>query len=45
MIALARELHSVGLSSRQIATRLADRGMFSRMGTRFAPSAILAMVA
>lgn len=45
VMTLAKELHRAGLSSRAIATRLADRGMFSRVGTTFTPSAILAMVA
>jgi hypothetical protein len=45
VIALARELHRAGLSSRKIATRLAARDMYSRAGTIFTPSAILAMVA
>lgn len=43
-IALARELHAAGLSSRAIALRLADKGISSRVGTIFAPSTILSMV-
>jgi DNA invertase Pin-like site-specific DNA recombinase len=45
VIAIARELHSAGLSSRGIARQLAEQGLYSRAGTVFAPSAILAMVA
>ena len=45
IIARARDLHAAGLSSRAIATRLAERGLYSRVGTVFTPSAILAMVA
>ena len=45
VIASARELHTAGLSSRTIATQLAERGLYSRAGTVFTPSAILAMVA
>jgi site-specific DNA recombinase len=44
VIAIARELHQAGLSSRKIAARLAEQGMYSRAGSIFAPSAILAMV-
>jgi len=44
VIALACELHQAGLSSRKIATRLAEQGIYSRAGSVFAPSAILAMV-
>jgi DNA invertase Pin-like site-specific DNA recombinase len=44
VIALARTLHQAGLSTRAIATRLAEQGMLSRAGTVFAPSAISAMV-
>ena len=45
VIAIARELHTAGLSSRAIASRLAERGLYSRVGTMFTPSAILSMVA
>jgi site-specific DNA recombinase len=45
VIRLARALHTAGLSSRIIAARLAEQGLYSRTGTVFAPSAILAMVA
>ena len=45
VIAVARELHAEGLSSRSIAGCLAERGLYSRVGTVFTPSAILAMVA
>jgi site-specific DNA recombinase len=45
VITLARELHAMGLSSRQVAARLAERGLYSRVGTVFTSSAILAMVA
>ena len=45
VIALARELHAIGLSSRQVAARLAERGLYSRVGTVFTSTAILAMVA
>lgn len=45
VIALARQLHAEGLSSRAIAVQLEARGLVSRVGTRFTPSAILAMVA
>jgi len=44
VISLARMLHAEGLSTRKIAAQLADRGMFSRTGSLFAPSAIIAMV-
>jgi hypothetical protein len=44
VIAVARGLHTAGLSTRAIAARLAEQGMLSRMGTVFAPSAISAMV-
>jgi site-specific DNA recombinase len=44
VIRIARELHQAGLSSRKIAARLAEQGMYSRAGSVFAPSAILAMV-
>lgn len=44
-IALARALHAEGLSSRKIATQLAERGLYSRTGAVFAPKCILAMVA
>jgi DNA invertase Pin-like site-specific DNA recombinase len=44
VIRIARELHTAGLSSRKIAARLAELGMYSRTGAVFAPSAILAMV-
>ena len=45
VIRIACELHTAGLSSRAIAARLAERGLYSRAGTVFTPSAILAMVA
>ena len=45
VIALARGYHAEGLSSRKIATRLAAHGCYSRSGTLFTPSAILAMLA
>ena len=45
VIVIARTLHTSGVSSRKIAARLAARGMYSRVGTIFTPSAILAMVA
>lgn len=45
VIAIARDLHAARLSSRAIAARLAEAGMYSRVGTVFTPSAILAMVA
>jgi DNA invertase Pin-like site-specific DNA recombinase len=45
VIALAKGYHTAGLSSRAIAARLAERGLYSRAGTVFTPSAILAMVA
>ena len=45
VIAVARKLHAGGLSSRIIAARLAERGLYSRKRTVFTPSAILAMVA
>jgi DNA invertase Pin-like site-specific DNA recombinase len=44
VIAVAKALHATGLSSRAIAARLAARGLYSRVGTVFTPSAILAMV-
>jgi DNA invertase Pin-like site-specific DNA recombinase len=44
VIAVAKELHQAGRASRAIATRLAARGLYSRAGTVFTPSAILAMV-
>ena len=44
VIRIARGLHQAGLSSRKIAARLAEQGMYSRTGSVFAPSAILAMV-
>jgi DNA invertase Pin-like site-specific DNA recombinase len=45
VIVVARELHAEGLSSRSIAGCLAERGLYSRAGTPFSPSAILSMVA
>jgi len=45
VITIALEFHTSGLSSRSIAARLAERGLYSRAGTVFTPSAILAMVA
>lgn len=44
VIRIARALHQAGLSSRKIAARLAEQGLYSRAGSVFAPSAILAMV-
>jgi DNA invertase Pin-like site-specific DNA recombinase len=44
VIAIARALHRAGLSSRKIAARLAEQGMYSRMGTPFGPNAICNMV-
>ena len=44
IITMARDLHAAGLSSRQVAARLAEQGLYSRVGTVFTPSAILAMV-
>jgi DNA invertase Pin-like site-specific DNA recombinase len=44
VIAVAKDLHQAGLSTRTIAARLAEQGMLSRAGTVFAPSAISAMV-
>src|SRR5262245_25874506 len=44
VIRVARELHQAGLASRKIAARLAEQGMYSRNGSVFAPSAIIAMV-
>jgi hypothetical protein len=45
VIALARAYHQAELSSRKIAARLAEQGLYSRMGTVFTPSASIAMVA
>jgi site-specific DNA recombinase len=45
IIAIARDLHKAGLSSRKIAARLAEQGLLSRAGTAFTSTAILAMVA
>ncbi len=45
VMALAKGYHTAGLSSRAIAAQLAERGLYSRAGTVFTPSAILAMVA
>jgi DNA invertase Pin-like site-specific DNA recombinase len=45
VIALARALRQAGLSSRKIAARRADRGLYSRVGTVFDSKAILTMVA
>jgi site-specific DNA recombinase len=45
VIALARALRQAGLSSRKIAAQLADKGMYSRAGTVFTSTAVLAMVA
>ena len=44
VIAIARELHQAGISSRKIAARLAEQGLYSRTGAVFTPSAIIAMV-
>ena len=44
VIAVARDLHHSGLSTRAIAARLAEQGLLSRAGTVFTPSAISAMV-
>jgi DNA invertase Pin-like site-specific DNA recombinase len=45
VIVVARELYAAGLSSRKVAERLAERGLYSRVGTVFTSTAILAMVA
>jgi DNA invertase Pin-like site-specific DNA recombinase len=45
VIAVARELHATGVSSRKIAAELAARGLTSRAGTPFGSTAILGMVA
>ncbi len=45
VIRIARDLHIAGLSSRAIAARLTEQGLYSRAGSVFTPSAILAMVA
>lgn len=45
VVTLARAYHAEGLSSRKIATRLAEHGCYSRAGSIFTPSAILAMLA
>jgi hypothetical protein len=45
IIALARELHQAKLSSRKIAAKLAEQGFYSRVGTVFTSTAVLAMVA
>jgi DNA invertase Pin-like site-specific DNA recombinase len=45
VIALARSMQAGGLSSRKIAAKLADQGLYSRVGTVFTSTAILAMVA
>lgn len=45
VIMLARELHSMGLSSRTIAARLAERGLYSRTHAVFTSTAVLSMVA
>jgi DNA invertase Pin-like site-specific DNA recombinase len=45
VIELARALRQAGLSSRKIAAQLADKGMYSRAGTVFTSTAVLAMVA
>jgi DNA invertase Pin-like site-specific DNA recombinase len=44
VIRIACDYHHAGLSSRKIAARLAEQGLYSRKGTVFTPSAILAMV-
>ncbi|HEY5864593.1 MAG TPA: recombinase family protein [Candidatus Tectomicrobia bacterium] len=44
VIAVAKELHAAGLSSRKIAAELDARGMRSRVGTAFGSTAILGMV-
>ena len=44
VIAVARELHAAGLSSRKIAAALDARSMRSRVGTPFTSTAILSMV-
>lgn len=44
VMAVARALHSAGLSSRQVAAGLAARGLYRRTGMVFTPSAILNMV-
>ena len=45
VIAVAKEMHAAGLSSRKIAAALDARGMRSRVGTPFGSTAILGMVA
>jgi DNA invertase Pin-like site-specific DNA recombinase len=45
VLAVARELHAAGMSSRKIAAELDARGMRSRVGTPFGSTAILGMVA
>jgi hypothetical protein len=44
-IALARDLHAQGLSSRKVADQLAAQGHFSRTGTVLCAKSILSMVA
>ena len=44
VIAVAQELRHAGMSSRQIAAHLAQQGLYSRVGTVFTPSTIMAMV-
>ena len=45
IIAVARELHASGLSSRKVAAHLAARGLYNRNGRMFTPAAVLNMVA
>ena len=44
-IAIARDLHAQGLSSRKVADQLAAQGFLSRTGTVFCAKSILSMVA
>ena len=43
-MAIARDRHAAGLSSRQVVARLAEQGLYSRAGTVFTSTAILSMV-
>jgi DNA invertase Pin-like site-specific DNA recombinase len=45
VMSIARQLHASGLSSRKIAERLAQRGLYSRAGKPFTSTSILSMVA
>ncbi len=44
VIVITRKLCEAGLSTRAMTTQLAEQGLYSRAGTVFTPSAILAMV-